>query len=98
MLGVFVFLVDGELEGFLELDAGFGATAEFEQEFAEEDAWHHPISFLFNAEFVVLDSVEKAEFGDESLGETEAKEFVIRLPSNKGGKGIGAPNYFAHGK
>ena len=37
-LGVVVLLVDGEAEGFLKLETGFGVATEFEVEFSEEDA------------------------------------------------------------
>lgn len=96
--GVFVLLVDGEAEGVLKLEAGFGFSAEFEVKFPEEDARHHPVGFLVDAEFVVLDGVDIAELGDEGLGEAEPEKFVVRLAGDQGGKGVRAPTDFAHGR
>lgn len=77
--GVFVSLINRELEGGFEKRAGFGAAIKREEEFAEKDAGHHPIGLFRDAEFVVRNGVGGAASGGEGLREAEAEEFVVGL-------------------
>jgi len=85
-----VVLVDCEGEGGFEPCPGLGTTVESEERFAEENAWHHPIGFLFTALNEVLDRIGRPVLGEQGLSETETEQLVLGLLRDESGKSEGA--------
>lgn len=83
--GVLVVLGDGEVQGGFEDGAGGGGVGA-EEDFAEENAWHHPVGAGGAAVAVMFDGIGEAAGGFESLGEAETKERVVGLAGDEGGK------------
>ena len=83
---VLMILSDGEAERVFQQDAGGGGVAGAQEEFAEQNAGHHPVGAGGNAEPVVLDrlKVTLRTGALEGLCEAEAEERVFRLPGDEG--------------
>ena len=76
---VFVRLVDGELQRRLQVGAGLLLATERQQAFAEQDPWHHPIGFAFDAVLILGDRLLAAAGGFQCLRQTEAEQLICRL-------------------
>ena len=69
-------LFDGEGERGFDQRLRFGAAAELEQQFSEENAGHHPVGFFRDAEFEMRDRLGRAVGCDQRLRETEPEHLV----------------------
>lgn len=70
-------LVDCELQSGLEQRPRFSRGAGFQQEFPKENARHHPIRFLSNAELEMWPRFGFSPFSNERLRQAESEELVV---------------------
>lgn len=78
-LGIFVGLGDGELQGRFKQRPGFGSPPELEEQLSQENAGHHPVVLLSDADFEVGDGLLAAVRGDERLREAETEHLIAGM-------------------
>ena len=93
-------LGDGERERVLEDPPGFcpvGGLTGAEEQFAEQDAGHHPVAARSRTGAVVLRGFGQTAFGIKRLREAETEKRVGRLGGHKGGEPVDAVGHGADG-
>ena len=83
-------LIDRQLQRRCEQQLGSGGSAAGEQEFSQQNARHHPVSFPGYAKLVVRNCLGSTPVGFQRLSQAETKEFVLRLLCDEGLKLGGA--------
>lgn len=90
MFRFLVMLFDREAQRVLEHRARLGRATELQPEFAEEDARHHPVGFLRDADLEMRPRLRLPAFGDEGLREAETEKFVVGMARDERGEMVGA--------
>ena len=71
-------------ERLTEDGTGFIAPTEPQQDFSQQDAWHHPVGLGRDAKPVVFHRFPRTAFRLERLREAEAEQLVLRLARGEG--------------